>query len=396
MLKYWLIVFVVLALPAPAVLAQGEGAIEAQVLNGTQGGGPVEGLSVTLRAFQGMVEELDAQTTVADAEGRVRFDNLDTSPDVIYLLSTTYAGIEYNSQPLSFGEAGETTLSALLLVYETTQDPAAAAIQVERMHLFVEFQDGAMSVGELHIMVNTGDRTFIGVEDSELGQRVTLRFVLPEGAQDLRFQMGDEGDRYLLTANGFVDTEAVRPGAGQQVLYAYTLSYGQADAYQLVRPLPYRTANLNVLIPRVGVDVTSEQVELSEIRTLEGQAYLNLNGQDLAAGEELTVRLAGLQSLARQSATTEAAQGWLDPRWVALGLAAIALLGGIVYPALRRARQVAPAKEPATSVAARRARLLQAIADLDDAFEAGQIDEADYRQQRQALKREALTLMQES
>jgi len=386
----------VLTLPAPAALVQGEGVIEAQVLNGTLDGGPVAGLNVTLRAFQGMVEELDAQAAVADVEGRVRFDNLDTSPDVIYLLSATYAGVEYNSQPLSFEETGETILGASLLVYETTQDPAAADIQVERMHLFVEFQDGVMSVGELHIVVNAGDRTFIGLEDPELGLRVTLRFVLPEGAQDLRFQMGDERDRYLLIADGFVDTEAVRPGAGQQLLYAYTLSYGQADTYELIRPLSYHTANLNVLIPRVGVDVTSEQVELSEIRTLEGQAYLNLNGQDLAAGEELTIRLSGLQDLARQPATTEAVQSQLDPRWVALGLAAIALLGGIVYPALRRARQAAPAKEPIASVAARRARLLQAIADLDDAFEAGQIDEASYRQQRQALKREALALMQES
>jgi hypothetical protein len=384
------------ALGTPVALAQGEGSIEAQVVNGTEGGGSVEGLTVTLRAFQSMTSELESQTAVADAEGRVRFEGLDTLPDVVYLLSAVYAGVEYNSAPLSFEEGGETTLSAPLLVYETTENPDEAAIQVERMHIFVDFQDGVMSVGELQIFSNASDRAFIGAEDPALGRRVTLRFALPEGAQDLRFQMGDEGGRYVVTDDGFVDTAAVQPGAGQQVLYAYTLSYGQADTFDLVRPLLYRTANVNVLAPRVGVQVTSEQVELSEIRTLEGQAYLNLNGQDLAAGDELSIHFGGLQDLARQSATPGAAQSRLDPRWLALGLAALALVGGVIYPSVRRVRKVAPARESSESAAARRARLLQAIADLDDAFEAGQVDAASYGKQRQALKSEALSLMRES
>jgi hypothetical protein len=392
--KFLVTVLLILAfaLGAPAALAQGEGVIEAQVVNGTEGGA-VEGLAVTLRAFQGMVNELESQTAVADAEGRLRFEGLGTSPDVVYLLSAVYAGVEYNSAPLGFEEAGETTLSAPLLVYETTENPDEAAIQVERMHVFVDFQDGVMSVGELHIFSNASDRTFVGVEDPALGRRVTLRFVLPEGAQDLRFQMGDEDGRYLVTDDGFVDTEAARPGAGQQVLYAYTLSYGQADTFDFVRPLPYHTANVNVLAPRVGVEVTSDQVELNEIRTLEGQAYLDLNGRDLPAGEVLSVHFGGLQSLARQSATPGAAQSRLDPRWLALGLAALALAGGFIYPSLRRSRRVAPVEAPGEPAAA---RLLQAIADLDDAFEAGEVDEASYRQQRQALKSEALALMRES
>jgi hypothetical protein len=303
--------------------------------------------------------------------------------------------VDYDSLPLSFEEEGETTLTTALEVYEVTESPDDVAIQVERMHVFVDFQDGAMSVGELFIFTNSSDRTFIGVRDPQLGQRVTLRFALPEGATDLRLQMGGEGDRYVVAKDGFADTEAVRPGTSQQELYGYTLSYGEADTFDYVRPLLYPTANLNILVPRVGVDVVSDQVELSEIRTVEGQTYLNLNGENYAAGDELAVRFAGLRYIARQSPTSNAAQKGLDPKWIALGLAALALVGGLIYPSLRGPRKALSVGQPVEEADARLTRLLQAIADLDDAFEADGMDKASYRKQRQALKSEALALTRE-
>jgi hypothetical protein len=389
------LVTLALALSSSGVLAQGEGVIEAQVVNGTEGGGSVEGLTVTLYAFQNMVE-LDSLTAVTNAEGQVRFEELETSPDIVYVLSVTYAGIEYGSLPLDFTGGDETTLVVSLQVYETTESFEQAAIQVERMHVFVDLEDGVMSVGELHIFSNSSDRTFIGTEHPELDQRVTLRFVLPEGATELHFQMSGEDDRYVVTKDGFADTEAVRPGTSQQVLYGYNLSYGQADSFDFVRSLLYPTTNLNVLVPRMGVDVTSDQVELNEIRTVEGQAYLNLNGRNLAAGDELSVHFEGLQDIVHQATATGATQNEFDPKWIALGLAALALVGGIIYPSLRRSRTPVPASAPIEPTDVRLTRLLQAIADLDDAFEAGRVDEAGYRQQRRALKDEALTLMQES
>jgi hypothetical protein len=388
-------VILILALIAPPALAQGEGVIEAQVVNGTEDGGPVEGLAVTLRAFQG-ASELESQTIVVDSGGGVRFEGLDTSPDIAYLLSATYADVDYGSLPLAFEEEGETTLSTSFQVYETTENPDEVEILVARMHVFVDFEDGVVSISELHIFNNTSDRTFIGVADPESGERVTLHFALPEGATGLRFQMGGGEDQYVTTADGFVSTQAVRPDAGQQVLYGYALSYGEADAFDFVRPLVYPTANLNVLVPRVGVNVTSDQVELNEIRTVEGRAYLNLNGRDFAAGDRLSLHFADLQSIVRQPATVEAKQSGLDPKWIALGLAALALVGGVIFPSLRRPRTQVSPSEPADSAGVHLSRLVQAIADLDEAFESGRIDEASYRRQRQTLKSEAVALMQES
>ncbi len=385
------LVILTLILSAPVTLAQGEGVIEAQVINGTQGGGSVDGLTVTLNAFRSMTEELDALTAVADADGRVRFEGLATSPEIIYFLSATYAQVEYSTQPLSFDE-GETTQTAVLTVYETAESPDEASIRVERLHLFVDFEGGIASVGEMHIFGNARDRTFVGSEEPALGQRVTLRFVLPEGAENLRFEMmGGEGDRYVTTSDGFADTTAMPPGTSQQVLFAYTLNYDDADTFDLVVPLLYPTANLNVLVPRLGLEVTSDEVDLSQISTVEGQVYLNLSGADFFAGDEVSIRFAGLQNIVRQPASAGAAKSGLDPKWIALGLAALALVGGLIYPSFRGSRKPTPV-EPAD---ARLSHLLQAIADVDDDFEAGSIDEASYRQQRQALKSEALALMRE-
>jgi hypothetical protein len=394
-----------MALLVPGAWAQGAGAIEVQVTNGTEGGGSVAGSTVTLRAFEGMSAELEAQMAVADAGGVARFEGLDTSAEISYLAGVTYEDVEYSSQPLVFQEGGETTLNASVQVFEATQDPDEAQIRVERMHLFVDFQDGLMSIGELHIFSNAGDRTFIGVEDPALDRRVTLRFALPDGAMGLRFQMGGEGDRYPTTEEGFADTQPVRPGASQQVLYGYSLSYGDADAFEFVRPLLYPTVNLNVLVPRVGAEVTSDQVELSEITTVEGQNYLNLNGENFAAGDELRVRFSGLQGVVPPASVSPASEpareSGIDPKWVALGLAALALVGGVVYPALRRSRASRSPDEPrepdgAVDAQARLDRVLRAIADLDDAFETGGLDEESYRRQREALKREAVSLMQGS
>jgi len=326
---------------------------------------------------------------------------LDTSPEITYLLSAVYQGVEYNSLPISFAE-GETVLSVSFEVYEKTADPAQANIHVERMHVFVDFQDGLMSIGELHIFNNNSDRTFTGAVDAELGQPVTLRFALPEGAFGLRFQTMDGSDEnYVTTAEGFADTAPLRPGVSQQVLYGYSLNYGDADTLEFVRPLAYTTLNLNVLVPRVGMQVDSEQVELSEIRTVEGLNYLNLNGRDFRPGDELRVRFSGLQSIVPPVAASEApvtTPSGLNPEWIAIGLAGLALVGGLAYVALRGARtpSPAPATEPAGPSQAQLERLLQAIAGLDAAFEAGQLDEASYHRQRQALKSQALALMQES
>jgi len=187
---------------APAqTLAQGQGVIEGQVVNGTANGGPVEGLMVTLHVFAGMEEETP-QTTTTDAKGRFRFEGLSTEANHVYALLLNYQGADYGSDLLAFSE-GETALSVPIQVYESTESDEA--VSIEQAHIFVDFREISLVVGEMYIFSNSSDRTCIGEEVAE-GRRETLRLSLPTGAEELAFESGELGQRFFETAEGFVDT----------------------------------------------------------------------------------------------------------------------------------------------------------------------------------------------
>jgi hypothetical protein len=307
-------------------LAQGQGVIEGVVTNGTSGE-PVAGQGITLRLFKGMEEE-EALTSSTDEGGRFRFQNLATGGEYAYLVQLVYQEVGYTSDVLTFTE-GESRLDVPITVYETTESDAA--LRIERAHFFIDFdpQARAISVGEMYIFTNEGDKVYIGEDGA------TLRFSLPPGARDLRFERGALGERFLEIEGGFVDTKPVPPGVGaRQFLFSYALSY-DANDYILSKEIFYPIATLNVLVPDIGVQVSSDQVAFQGVQQTEGQAYLNFVGQNLARGERLILNLSNLP----QSGGVEAVLrgGYrLGLRWVVVGLVVLAVVFALSYPLLKR------------------------------------------------------------
>jgi hypothetical protein len=84
-------------------------------------------------------------------------------------------------------------------------------------------------------------------------------------------------------------------------------------------------------------------------------------------------------------------------RWFGFGLAILAVIGALVYPAVSRQPALAGETGPSPRLRSGQAlaanpearRLLAELADLEAAFEAGQVDGSTYEQQR-AGKYEAL------
>ena len=333
------IIFIVaLCLVPVQTLAQGQGVIEGQVVNGTANGGSVEGLTVTLHVFAGM-EEQTPQTAATDAEGHFRFEGLSTEADYGYALLLNYQGVDYGSSLLTFSE-GETTLSVPVQVYELTE--SAEAISIERAHIFVDFQEGSLQVGELYFFSNDSDRTYIGSEEVAAGQKGTLHLSLPSGAEGLAFEDGTLGQRFLETEEGFVDTWPLLPGqASGQVMFRYSLPY-DPSGYDLTRDIPYPLKAINVLVAEVGVDVTSDQLTLEGSRGMQGQSYLNLTGQNLSKGERLTLHFSGspvkapVEGGEATPAQPSAAGNQSPLLWAALGLVVLAVGFALGYPLLRR------------------------------------------------------------
>lgn len=261
-------------------------------------------------------------------------------------------------------------------------------MQVERLHLFLDFDEAGLMVSEFYIVSNLGDRTYVG--DEALGQPATLRFTLPEAASELRFRGGKLGERFIATADGFADTAPVHPGLGtMKLLFSYRLPY--EGALRLSRPLPYPVADLSMLLPDVGVALEAAGLEFRGPRQTEAGGMLVYAASDLAAGEPLEFTLSGVPELTPaepEPATAPPAAGAPSGPLleVVIGLAALGLAVAGVYLWWRHA--------PGREAAAQEEPLVRAIADLDERFEAGKVAEAAYHAAREELKaqlRELLT-----
>jgi hypothetical protein len=341
-----ILVFVLCLAPVHA-LAQGQGVIEGQVVNGTADGGSVEGLPVTLRVLAGM-EEQPPRTATTDAEGQFRFEDLSTEANHVYILLLDYQGIEYGSDLLAFSE-GETTLSVPIRVYEPTESDDV--LSIARAHIFVDFQEGELLMGELYFFNNSSDRIYIGAEEVAEGKRGTLRLSLPTGAEGLAVEDGELGQRFFETDEGFVDTWFLPPGQSSgQLMFSYSLPY-DPSGYDLAREIPYPLKAINVLVADVGVDVTSDRLTLEGSRGMQGQSYLNLSGQNLSKGERLTLHFSGSPSSKpveggeAMPAPTSQASGRSLLSWAVLGLVVLAVGFALGRPLLRR--QPKGAKEAA-------------------------------------------------
>ncbi len=365
-------------------LAKGAGVITGTVTNETTGE-PLPGLTVELGVFD-TTAMLGQQTAVSDANGVYSFAELDTDPGLAYVVRTDYpAGVPYNTDFVSFGE-GETSKELSLAVYETTTE--AAGLRTDRVHYIVEFESGQALVAELLLFSLDGNRTYTG------DGTAVLRVSLPAGAQSVEIDGDDGSGRFELTAEGFVDKLPLRPGANvRQLLFRYSLPYtgGQFD---LTHTLAYPAANVNALISDVGQQVSSPQLASQGVRSTENGGYHNLLGQNLAAGQQILIRMTNLPTAGGVSAATTTGTSGLNPWLLAalIGLAAGGAVALILLPIVR-GRAAGAGAAAITAAGATRADLVDALARLDIAYESGELNETAYRDQRLRLKAQLSDLL---
>jgi hypothetical protein len=386
--------------PSPAV-----GAITGQVKNGTTGQ-LVADAEVRLRRWQANVE-LPSLTTKADSGGNFRFEGLDTSNQDFYRVEVTYNGVSFPGQFADF-EPGASQLSLPIDVYETTSEDSA--ITIDRFHFIImSDQPGNFAVLELYQFSNQGNRAYIGSLDKN-GQRETVRVALPEGAQSLSLQGGTLGVDFLQTDGGLVATSPVVPGTDTfDMAFMYIVPY-TGKTLSLNRPLYYTTTSVNALMLDAGEKLTSDALTLVGPRAVQDQTYLQYAGQDLKAGAVLPLELGDLDKMKSPSSAGSAASdnpaaaspsgGDLSQTtllWLILALGGIALVLGLAYPRLRtRLRGAAAAVSQTGDPALERQHLLLTLARLDQAYDAGRLNEAVYRRVRARRKAELTEIMRRS
>jgi hypothetical protein len=360
-------------------LQEGGIAIVGQVTNGTSGGSIPADMSVVLHVFSG-TEETGVYTATAAADGSFRFDNLALEVGQTVIARAVYWQVAYLSDPHTV-ETGEQTFSLPVTVYEITED--TSDLVVTQAHMFVSRDGDRIQVGEYYLVSNTGDRTCVGTEAPGTGRRTTLSLTLPDGAEGLRFNGPGLGERYVDRAGGFADTRPVPPGTGTiDVLFSY--DFPGRERVHVERVLDVPVTSVVLLIPEG--DIALEEgglVPAGRLDTDMGPS-LSYTAGPLAAGEALAFALvAGPGSL-------PAAPGGVAPvrnaaAEMAVGLAALA--AGVVTSYLVL-RSPVPGAPPAQAQP-----LVDSIAALDARFEAGELAEAAYHQQRASLKAELCSLL---
>ena len=297
------------------------------------------------------------------------------TPGRLFFTTLQHQGVTYGSDVVG-AEAGKATLDLPISVYDTTQD--LSALKIDRLHVFFEQVDeSTMRIAELFILSNTGDKT---IAPSAAGAS-TLTFQLPEGFQNLEFQDGELGGRYVQTADGFGDTSPIYPGSETyQVLLAYTLPYQRK--LELSQPMGLDTDAIVVLAPQESFKLKGDNLISSGSRDIDGVPYQQLDGEGIKAGEVLNLTISNNMSLG--STTTS---GLI----IGLGALGLALLVGGVWMVVRnRVRTnsdevVSEIAEPGAG-AETREELMDAILALDDLHSSGQIPDEAYLTRRAELK----------
>jgi hypothetical protein len=357
--------------PAPQ---EGEAAVVGQVTNLTTDGTVPADLPITLHVFEGL-EETATYTATLAGDGSFRFDGLTPAEGESFVVRVVYQGVTHFSEQGTF-EAGRQELSLPVTVYETTEDPTT--VLVTQLHIFLTRAKDRLQVGEYHLVSNTGDRTYVGVEDAGTGRRTTLTFTLPEGAEGLSFDGPGLGERYLERESGFADTEPVSPGtATVEVLVSYELPY--QEGLHVERVFDVAVASVVLVLPGEGLALEGERITPSGTLDTQMGPALSYTAGPLAAGQSLAFTLVP----APQSAPVAAAQRVTPMRNTALEAAVglVALAAGVVTAYLLW-------RSPASGPLPARARpLVNSIAALDADFEAGRVREKTYRQKRRSFKR---------
>ncbi|NLF64294.1 MAG: hypothetical protein GX579_06790 [Chloroflexi bacterium] len=370
------------------------------VRNETTGELLAEGTPVVLNTFTGDFAPSETLTTTLDATGQYGFNLSMVPPDLIYVVSVNYDGLNYGSD---FGRAerDEPVLDLPVTVYDRTSD--ATGVRIGQLHIILEFGEGTVTVNELYQFSQDGNAVYVGKSGDLAGG--TVEIGLPEGASTPSFSrtFGSvdsffPAENMVQTVRGWADSVPVRPGeATLSLLAGYTLPYdGEAT---IAHPVYYDVTRANVVIAATGVTLSGEDGWTEEPGGAMGGTFASYTLTGIPAGDTLSFTLEGDAEpvvMPGSGGSTAATGPIVRDRTTELviGAGALLLVLAVSLVFVRNWRQsksagVAYAEE---AELLDRDALLDEIAALDDAYEAGEIDEATYLREREALKEALLAV----
>jgi hypothetical protein len=185
---------------------------------------------------------------------------------------------------------------------------------------------------------NENDTPFVPSMDGSQGPMGLLRFSLPRNAFDLTLDDRLSAHDIIQVDRGFASLLPLPPGS-TDVNFGYRVPYAGGE-YELSVNAAYPTASLWVLVPG-DFPTSSTDLRLDRTADIGRQRYQVLIADNLAAGQRLSLSLAGLPFVPRP--------WWLDETVQRAAALALALAGAAVAWTYARARGGAAARLPETA-----------------------------------------------
>jgi hypothetical protein len=375
-----LVVALLLLAWAPVATAQETGSIVGNVTNGTAGGPVPADLEVVVHVLQNRVKTGE-QRVRTDGSGSFRVDGLATGAEYLYFPITEYGGVPYYPDtPISLTSAQPA--STEITVFEAT--PTPDAVSFDRLNMLVMgVSPTALSIMQMGAVINAGDTTFAA--DAEVtGSGRTLQFTLPTGAMDVTPQAGLAPDALESTPDGFAATDPVRPGR-REIAFSYQLPY-TASTLDLSQSFALPVGAFTLYAPPEIGEVVGPGMAFQGTADLGGRQFRQYVVEGIKPGAEIRFRLTGLP-----------APLFARPRDLGMAVAGVAgmILLGFLGLAVQRRAAAGPEPVATTDVptervvpksTAERAELVRAVAELDERYAQGSLDEAEYQAARTEQK----------
>jgi hypothetical protein len=327
------IAFSIFMLQSPSAYAASTGHIFGQVLDGSKKNAPLARQSVTLKMAQGNLS-IDVATVTTDIHGSYSFANLSTGRTTDYILSISYQGAQYTSNPITLDTKPMQQVN--LTVYEATTSTANMAIVRATILLHKpDAQKGSIPVSELIIFRNLDNRTYVGSLDASHGKPNALRFALPHTARNIVLGKGFDGYQAIQVNSGFAANAAVPPG-DSQFAFTFDMPY-TTSSYDFGYAVLYPTVQLTVLVP-LEIQASSDTLTSQAPVTADQNTFSLLQTSALLPGKEVHVQLDGLPVITPVINASVAASNPV-PSWlivILLVMAAILLGTWLFYRSTRR------------------------------------------------------------
>ena len=360
----------------------GPGVLQGRVRDDVSQAPVLAGLEVSLAVIHGnkVVSEKQVET---DQAGAFAFRDLVTDPSVKYAVAVVYQGVRYAPDVVTFPE-GKAEATVEIPVYPS--GPAPGKARVKGSHVILAGMGDTVQVTEMIFVDNPEQKALIGSPEGV----VTFELQLPKTASNLSVDQGLQRD-HISVGDGMLYYDGpLYPGTNQVVL-SYQVK--PATGWTFRRRMNMPVDMFDVFVKESALRVKSQVLGPGERLDMRGTPFLRYHGGPFEAGAVLSFTLAK----ASGAPATASGAGGVSAVPIAV-MVALFVSFFVALPLLRPAGT--PSIERETSEAslrreleAERDRLLLAVADLDQDFQAGKLSEEDYQALRDRYKSAAMTVM---